>query len=255
MTVIAWDGISLAGDKQSNFSGIRSRTRKVWRIEHGGRVGLFGCAGATGECQAYAAWAKNPKLPKPTLTDLHILFIDHRRRAWFAAHDLAWSLLTQPCSAIGTGAELATGAMLAGKTAREAVVLANRVNIYCAWASTWCASDAGRLHHGRLAHRTLSNTHEHWRGRQRRAKAERERAHLELLVTGWRWDGRPLVVTMTRLAQATLDTDNLPGAMKSIRDGLADRIGINDNNPLVTWVCAQERQPGYAVRVKIEEGI
>lgn len=127
MTVIAWDGKTLAGDKQSNFNGIRSRTRKVYKVSRG----VFGCSGITSECQAYVRWAKNPVIPAPIFTDINILFIDNDLRVWLSDQSGQWSLLKQPVSAIGSGSELAIGAMLAGATAKEAVRLACRTSIYC----------------------------------------------------------------------------------------------------------------------------
>ena len=97
--------------------------------------------------------------------------------------------------------------------------------------------------------RTVSrlNAREHWRVRQERSKAERTTAammcpHFPV----------PCVVTLTRVGPRALDSDNLQGALKSIRDGIADRLKVNDNGPLVDWRYAQERGP-YAVRVLLEE--
>lgn len=45
----------------------------------------------------------------------------------------------------------------------------------------------------------------------------------------------PLVVKMTRVSPRMLDDDNLRGALKSIRDGVADRLRIDDRDPRVKW--------------------
>lgn len=72
----------------------------------------------------------------------------------------------------------------------------------------------------------------------------------------------PLVVWLTRLSPGTLDDDGLRAALKSVRDGVADALGIKDNDPRVRWEYAQEktkrftagRLPAnkYAVRISIE---
>lgn len=132
MTVIAWDGHSLAGDKLSNFAGLRTPTRKVYRIRKpDGAVVLAGAAGHTGQCQAYMRWARNPKLPEPTLNDIEILLIDERGRCWLAENGLQWALVRSRCFAIGSGAGVALGAMAAGASAKEAVVVTNRLVMSC----------------------------------------------------------------------------------------------------------------------------
>lgn len=61
-------------------------------------------------------------------------------------------------------------------------------------------------------------------------------------------------ITMTRVSPGVLDDDNLRSAMKAIRDGVADALGIDDRDPRVTWAYNQERgRPGkYAVRIAVE---
>lgn len=104
-----------------------------------------------------------------------------------------------------------------------------------------------------------SNAHVHWRIRQKRAKAHREgtyvalcclRAAPGLLLSQ---HGR-LVVTLTRLAPRALDDDNLQGALKHVRDGVADALGIDDRDARIAWRYGQAKgpRPGhYAVRVVI----
>jgi len=51
----------------------------------------------------------------------------------------------------------------------------------------------------------------------------------------------PLVVTIVRIAPTRLDSDNLVGSAKHIRDGVADALGIDDRDPRVTWHVEQRR--------------
>lgn len=110
--------------------------------------------------------------------------------------------------------------------------------------------------------RTVSeaNSHQHWRERQRRAKAQRKHAELVSLrakhhlgVHKPEFDP-PCTVTMTRISPRELDDDNLAGALKHVRDGIADALGINDRDPRVTWATKQRRGPAktYLVEVTIE---
>ena len=85
---------------------------------------------------------------------------------------------------------------------------------------------------------SLSNQREHWAKRSRRAKDHRRAAYM--------WTQRiarvdlPLTVTLTRIAPRKLDDDNLRGALKSVRDGVADRLGIDDNDLRVSWMYGQK---------------
>lgn len=68
------------------------------------------------------------------------------------------------------------------------------------------------------------------------------------------WIGLPATVKLTRVAPSNgLDDDNLRGALKSVRDGIADALGVDDRDPRVTWEYDQRRgKPReYAVEVEI----
>jgi hypothetical protein len=109
-----------------------------------------------------------------------------------------------------------------------------------------------------LALRTVSeaNRHEHWRVRQKRAKAHRHAAWAAMSLAPKVTLERPLRVTLTRVGPRDLDSDNLPVSMKHVRDGIADALGIDDRDPRVSWHYAQARGPSpkhYAVRVVIAE--
>jgi hypothetical protein len=96
------------------------------------------------------------------------------------------------------------------------------------------------------------NAREHWRARTRRVKSERTAACLAVrLQLGS--DPRPCVVTLTRLSAGTLDDDNLQGAAKAIRDGIADAIGVADNDPAIEWRYAQAKckRGEFGMRVQI----
>lgn len=91
----------------------------------------------------------------------------------------------------------------------------------------------------------------HWGKRARRTKHER--------MVGFTFTPRglvpPLTITLTRIAPRMLDSDNLAASFKGVRDGIADRIGIKDNDPRVTWAYAQRKgEPGhYGVEMNFRE--
>lgn len=66
----------------------------------------------------------------------------------------------------------------------------------------------------------------------------------------------PVVVRMTRLSRGELQDDNLRSALKHVRDGIADAMGVDDADPRVTWRYAQGRsskEMPYAVRIEVWE--
>lgn len=109
-----------------------------------------------------------------------------------------------------------------------------------------------------------ANAHEHWRARQKRAKAQRSAAVIltaahaataGIVVSSGNYYALagPMVVTLTRIAPRSLDSDNLAGSAKHVRDGIADALGIDDRNPIVEWRYAQRRgaPKQYAVEIHI----
>lgn len=96
------------------------------------------------------------------------------------------------------------------------------------------------------------NAREHWRARSSRVKKERTTAAM-MTPAGIEL---PCVVKMNRLSSSKLDDDNLQGACKAIRDGIADKIGVPDNDPRIEWLYSQEKckRGNFGVRVLIYQG-
>lgn len=91
------------------------------------------------------------------------------------------------------------------------------------------------------------NLREHWAARAKRAKTQRNAVRLKCP----RWTTGPLlVVRLTRVAPRALDSDNLQAALKSVRDGVASWLRIDDASPLVEWMYSQEKgEPSIRVDV------
>lgn len=60
-----------------------------------------------------------------------------------------------------------------------------------------------------------------------------------------------LVVRITREAPKPLDDDNLAGACKSLRDGIADALGVDDRDPRVCWLCDQSKSKTPSVLIEV----
>lgn len=98
-----------------------------------------------------------------------------------------------------------------------------------------------------------ANAHEHWRARQKRAKAQREAAR-KAMGADVRGPAPPYTITITRIGPRKLDSDNLAGSAKHVRDGVADWLGIDDGDERLTWLYAQRSEGAgvYACEVAIE---
>jgi len=99
------------------------------------------------------------------------------------------------------------------------------------------------------------NDRMHWRARARKVKAQREGTRLALFLNRCNWSELPLPlgIRLIRLSAGVLDSDNLQGSLKAIRDGVADAFGLPDNSPQFSWSYGQERvaHGKYGVRIEI----
>ncbi len=87
-----------------------------------------------------------------------------------------------------------------------------------------------------------ANQREHWVIKNARKKSQQL-----AFVALWRnAKGKvvpPAKITFTRYSCNVLDSDNLAGAFKHVRDALAKEIGIDDGSPRIQWEYRQERIP------------
>ncbi len=106
--------------------------------------------------------------------------------------------------------------------------------------------------------RTLSemNMRQCWQAKARRVKEQRGIAKL---VVGGALAQTPQMppceVQLTRCAPSGgLDDDNLRSALKAVRDGVADALGIDDRDARVLWRYDQRRSPRatWGVEIRIE---
>lgn len=98
-----------------------------------------------------------------------------------------------------------------------------------------------------------NGSHGHWAADAKRRKDQRT-------ITKWGLHPLPkpplpVVVTLVRIGVRDLDTDNLAGGFKSVRDEVAAWLGVGDSTrDPITWVYEQQRgeRGQYACRIKIE---
>lgn len=97
------------------------------------------------------------------------------------------------------------------------------------------------------------NFREHWAAKAKRAKLHRTTAFTVLRAEAlFKGTTGPVTVTITRIAPRLLDDDNAIAGCKNVRDGIADWLGRDDGDPLVSWRYCQEKGKEYAVRVRVE---
>lgn len=104
-----------------------------------------------------------------------------------------------------------------------------------------------------------SNARQHWGTTARKARvrhtvtlAVQTRArHVGSVLSGV--GVAVLAVRLVYIGPRELDDDGVTSAVKSLRDGVADALGVNDRDPRVTWVPDQERGGvrEYAARVEV----
>jgi len=127
MTVIAWDGKTLAADKRAVASGLISTTTKIRRI---GDL-LVGIAGNLSAGMEMLEWIENgrerEKYPAVQQNDdrsCGCLVIDGGRILKYESGPIPL-VFEQPFFAMGSGRDFAVAAMHCGKSAREAVEIAS----------------------------------------------------------------------------------------------------------------------------------
>ncbi len=128
MTVIAWDGKSIAADKRSERGEIVGTVTKLFS-------GRDGCALAT--CgmltkglmliEWFNEGSDREEWPKFQSTDeFSNLIVAKKGELWIYGQDSLPLTIADKFHAWGSGAEFAIGAMAMGATAEEAVLVANR---------------------------------------------------------------------------------------------------------------------------------
>lgn len=131
MTCIAWDGTTLAADKQSTFAGLPRTTTKIHRAKDGS---LMGATGTTAVCVALRNWydagaiaADFPDKDK----DSSLLVVKPDGTTLLFGSNATPIHIEDAFYAMGSGRDFATAAMHLGKTAREAVEVACKFDVYC----------------------------------------------------------------------------------------------------------------------------
>ena len=134
MTVIVWDGKTLAADRRvSHGSTIGCPTVKLHRVDDG----IIGLSGGTSDVAEFLNWYRKgadfEKFPAHLRTDNNsfLALLVRKGGVYMFSSSPFPSLCAGRYVAIGCGMEAALAALECGKDALGAVVIASRVNSGC----------------------------------------------------------------------------------------------------------------------------
>lgn len=133
MTVVAWDGTTLAADKLGDSGGLTRTTTKIRRFDGG----LFGSAGYASKAAEIFVWiaagADPEKVPAFQLTDDYqvVLVVRNDGRVFQYANSAHPWEIEDPFHAIGSGRDFAMAAMHLGCNASDAVRVTCALSTEC----------------------------------------------------------------------------------------------------------------------------
>lgn len=125
MTVIAWDGKTLAADKCSIDVGTRRTTTKIFRAPDGS---LFGAAGTSHMAEQLKVWylaGAGPETFPDKDAKCNMLVVKPDGTTWVYDGGPYPDRYEDPVIAIGSGRGFAIGAMVSGASAEQAVEIAS----------------------------------------------------------------------------------------------------------------------------------
>lgn len=94
-----------------------------------------------------------------------------------------------------------------------------------------------------------ANRRDHWA--RKAARVKRQREIVGMMVNRMDRPPLPVKITLTRIGWRLMDSDNLVGSAKAVRDSIAAVYGVNDASDLYEWIYGQECGE-YGVRIKLE---
>ena len=134
MTVVVWDGKTLAADRQATRGNSRTMVKKIFRFDGV----IYGFSGGCKEAALFKAWVEAGRVFENFKnyldvkeSDFTAIMIDTKKRCWiFQQSPIPYEVLSKT-HVIGSGFEYATAALQFGKSAVDAVKFAVKNDIYC----------------------------------------------------------------------------------------------------------------------------
>lgn len=123
----------MAGDTQAEYGGTRYQLPKIFKIDDPlGQYVLYGAAGNYGEIQAVREWldAGAPESTKPSVDDYGGLVVDKYNNLFKLEKGLYFIPIYADFFAVGSGRDVAFGALDNGATVMQAIESAIKFDIY-----------------------------------------------------------------------------------------------------------------------------
>lgn len=132
MTVVAWDGQTLAADKMAMAGSLKSGvTTKLFRWDNG----ICAIAGDMVQGLAVISWLQDgadpETFPKDPDHEASVLVIQNDKRVFYYEDSPIALPFENQFHAIGSGRDYALAAMHLGKSAEEAVAVACALDAFC----------------------------------------------------------------------------------------------------------------------------
>jgi len=133
MTVIAWDGKTIAADRQCSNAGMKWATTKLFRLRNGEVCGICGDWSHGMQVMAwYEDGAEPASFPDCRSDEDWARLVLLRADGLWTYERTPYPLRIEGCfMAFGAGADFAMGAMAMGADARRAVEVANQFSTGC----------------------------------------------------------------------------------------------------------------------------
>lgn len=132
MTCIAWDGKTLAGDKQSQVGDIPVKSKKVFRLKVKNKIYLVGFSGDETRALHYIEMFKTDGILCDVVKGAEVLVVGRYKgqiKVYVLAEDGDLCAMNEKRWALGDAGDFALGAMHAGASAGDAVKIASKLSI------------------------------------------------------------------------------------------------------------------------------
>ena len=133
MTTIAASKVEIACDQQaSHASGLKLKVEtKIHEIFNPliyPKPFYIGYAGDLESCHSVLEWFHSPTEKPPRTRNAECVILTKDKKIFTFANPSKWIEVKEPFYAIGSGSQYALGAMYAGKTPKESVIISSKLD-------------------------------------------------------------------------------------------------------------------------------
>ena len=135
MTVVVWDGMNLATDRQANDGSLKWESSKAWYVTSNGEVSIVSGVGLLSHIVTLREWYKNGALPDRYPAEIQHntaqLIVIRQDGLWVYDGTAYPEHKGFNVCAFGHGRDFAFGALAMGADARKAVEIACEYSLQC----------------------------------------------------------------------------------------------------------------------------